>query len=135
MWSCSASLLPDPLQPSTPILQKGGLMPKPSQLTLTHPHSQFQLNQESPWTNMLEKKIKPRKAQLRGTLRAHAKKLETRRYCRGPARSLDGVTRRPVPCPASGRRGSSLLGCGSQNRGDRVPPSWPSWAPHGAPLQ
>ena len=95
MWSCSASLLPNPLQPSTPILQKGGLTPKPSQLTLTHLHSQFQLNQESPWTNMLEKKIKPRKAQLRGTLRAHAKKLETSRYCRGPARSLDGVTRRP----------------------------------------
>lgn len=44
---------------------------------------------------MLEKKIKPRKAQLRGTLRAHAKKLETSRYGRGPARSLDGVTRRP----------------------------------------
>lgn len=44
---------------------------------------------------MLEKKIKPRKAQLRGTLRAQAKKLETSRYCRGPARSLVGATRRP----------------------------------------
>lgn len=44
---------------------------------------------------MLEKKIKSRKAQLRGTLRAQAKKLETSRYCRGPARSLVGATRRP----------------------------------------
>lgn len=56
VWSYSASLLPDPLQPPTPVLQKGGLTPKPSELTLTHPHSQFQLNQESTWTNMLEKK-------------------------------------------------------------------------------